>query len=51
MIENQPDMNSSTASDAVMAAMETETDPLPDCVAAAWDCYLDPPHEDEGGDE
>lgn len=33
----------STAPDAVMASMETETDPLPDCVAAAWDTELNPP--------
>jgi hypothetical protein len=30
-------------SDAALAALETETDPLPDAVAAAWDVELDPP--------
>jgi hypothetical protein len=31
--------------DAVLSAMETETSPLPDAVAAAWDVALDPPGE------
>ncbi len=29
--------------DAVLSAMDTETSPLPDCVAAAWDVEIDPP--------
>jgi hypothetical protein len=35
----------SNAPAAVMAAMDTETDPLPDAVAAAWSVELDPPVE------
>ena len=37
------EQNKTAAPDAVMASMETETDPLPDTVAAAWDVELDPP--------
>ena len=37
--DNQATRDKTTAPDAVLTSMETETDPLPDAVAAAWDCY------------